>query len=170
MSEDRPGESGSATGRLLTPLFRIAAALADLSIVVMVVIMGVEIALRQGFNASLGISDEVSGYLLVSMTCFGIAIAIRHEALFRFDYIVLSIPDRLRTIYLRVLYLLALATTLVLFQYLIVYVSHSIHRGVVSDGMYAIPLWIPQISMPIGFGFVILAIVEKLIHPISEAE
>jgi len=170
MSEVQPGGSPGAIGRLLAPLFRIAAVLADLSIVVMVLIMGTEIVLRQAFNTSLGISDEVSGYLLVSMTCFGIAIAIRHEALFRFDYVVLSIPDRIRPLYLRVLYLLALATTLILFQYLVVYVSHTIHRGVVSDGIYAIPLWIPQIGMPVGFGFVILALVEKLVHPVPEAE
>ncbi|MBJ3775746.1 TRAP transporter small permease [Acuticoccus mangrovi] len=154
--------------RILDGIFGVAAAIGDIAVAGMVIVMFSEIVMRQGFNTSLRVADEVSGYLLVSATFFGLSAAIRRGALFRFENVVTALPLGLKRIYERFLYLLAFGVGAVLFWRLYIYTARSFTRGVVSEGYYAIPVWLVQIAMPLGLAVMLLAILERLVRPIQD--
>lgn len=160
-TDPRPG----GLRRLVDLGFSGVAALGDLALAAMLVVMALEILLRMTGLGSLIIADEASAALLVATTFLGLSIAVRERALFRFDGLHKRIPDRIRPHYERVLTLIALAITLVLMRYLITFVASTHRRGTVSDGMVDYPLWIVQIVMPVGLVFLAFALIEALIRP-----
>lgn len=148
--------------RVLDGFFAIVAALGDLALLAMMLIMASEIVLRTFGLGTLVIADELSAALLVASTFLGLSIAVRQDALFRFDGLCRRIPAAWRPAYERLLLLLALLTTLVLARYLVKFVGSTYRRGTVSDGMIDYPLWIAQIIMPLGLFFLAVAIVEAM--------
>ncbi len=148
--------------RALDTLFSVVSGLAELGLVVMMLVMAAEVVLRSGFASSLIIADETSAALLVIITFLGLSLAVRHDKLFRFDGVVRHVPDRAWRLYEAVLFLAALAVSLVLLRFLWKFVASTFRRGTTSDGMIDYPLWIPQVFMPIGMALLVLAILEQL--------
>ena len=64
----------------------------------MMALITADVIARNVFKRSLLISDEVSGYLLVVMTFFGIAYSLRSGSLLRIEFILFALPKRLRGI------------------------------------------------------------------------
>ena len=64
----------------------------------MMALITADVIARNVFRKSLLISDEVSGYLLVVMTFFGIAYSLRSGSLLRIEFILFALPKRLRGI------------------------------------------------------------------------
>lgn len=157
--------------RALDAVFAVAAALGDLAVAALALVMFVEIVLREGFNMSLRAADEMSGYLLVAATFFGLSAAIRRGALFRFDNICAALPPAFARVWERILYLLALGVGVIAFWRLYIYVERNFQRGAISEGYYEIPMWLVQLAMPLGLAVMILAILERLVTPFeSEPE
>jgi len=149
-------------------LFGAAARLADFAIAAMMLLVAAEILLRSLFASSLLIADEFAAYGLVVATFLGLPIAIREAALFRFEGLVNRIPGNWRPHYERFLYLLAIMVAAILFYYLIQFVESSQRRGIVSHGRIEVPIWIPQLMMPLGMGLSLLALIERLLSPMQE--
>ena len=152
----------SGTGRFLNTLFSLVAMLADAALVLLLGVMSIEVVLRVTGSGSLVIADEMSAALLVTTTFLGLSVAVRKQALFRFDGMVQRIPERYLPAYERVLLLIALGTTGVLAWYLVRFVMSTVRRGTVSSGMVDYPLWITQVVMPIGLFLLIVALLEQL--------
>ncbi|MEO1193630.1 MAG: TRAP transporter small permease [Pseudomonadota bacterium] len=150
-------------------LFAASARLADLAIAAMMVLVALEILLRSLFASSLLIADEFAAYALVAATFLGLPIAIREAALFRFEGLLNRIPDSWRPLYERFLYLLAILVAAILLTYLIQFVESSARRGIVSHGRIEVPIWIPQLMMPLGMGLSLLALIERLLAPSGKA-
>ena len=148
--------------RVLDRFCSVVAILGDLALVAMLIIMAVEIVFRTFGLGSLIIADEMSAALLVATTFLGLSIAVRENALFRFDGLIKNVSEARRLTYERVLLAITLATTLVLLRYLTKFVSSTHRRGTVSDGMIDYPLWITQVVMPLGLLFLAIALIEAL--------
>lgn len=154
-----PGEPRRGIG---DTLIRASRTIAEAAIVAMMLLIVVDIAARSVFDISLLISDEISGYMLVVMTFFGAADALRHGALLRIEIVLFKLGDRLRAGLCAVFDLLALGlTTLVLWQVTALTWS-TWTRRMVAPTLLETPLWLPQLAMPIGCALLAFAFLLEL--------
>jgi TRAP-type C4-dicarboxylate transport system permease small subunit len=136
--------------------------IAQIAIVCMMALITADVIARNVFRKSLLISDEISGYLLVTMTFFGIAYSLRSGSLLRIEFILFSLPKRLRGI-ADVLYdLIALAVCLLLLRSLIRFTWITWEREAVAPTLIETPLWIPQLAMPLGMIVLVIAFLLEL--------
>ena len=149
-------------GRLLNAPVAAAGALADLAIVAMLALIAAEVLCRWLIGVSLQIVDEASGYLLVAATFLGYAVSSRDDALFRVEFL----PDRLRgraaAFHAVVVDLAAVGFTALALIHLSRFVANSADRGVVSATALEMPLWLPQLAMPVGLACLLCALVLRL--------
>lgn len=122
----------------------------ELLVVAMVVVVTLDVALRNLVGASLMITDELSGYLLVAVTFLGVGLSLRAEALFRVELVVGRLSGRVRAAVEIVFDALALAFTVILDIHLVQHVINSYERMMLSNSAWAVPLYIPQVLMPAG--------------------
>lgn len=66
---------------------RITAALTGAALVALVCLVAGEAFLRGAFDHSLGYAEELTGYLVVFLTFFGAALALRAGSLFRVEFL-----------------------------------------------------------------------------------
>ena len=120
------------------------------TLVLLTALITAEVILRQVFNVSLLIVDELSGYLLVLLTFFGANHALRTGSLLRVDIIYnrMSKQGRRRA---DGLYDIACGIfCAILTYYFGRHVWSSIANEVVSSTMASTPMFIPQLAMPLG--------------------
>jgi len=136
--------------------------IAQIAIVCMMALITADVIARNVFNRSLLISDEISGYLLVVMTFFGIAYSLRSGSLLRIEFILFALPKRLRGI-ADVLYdLIALAVCLLLLRAMVRFTWITWEREAVAPTLIETPLWIPQLAMPLGMLVLVIAFLLEL--------
>jgi len=136
--------------------------IAQVSIACMMTLITADVVARNVFRKSLLISDEVSGYLLVVMTFFGIAYSLRSGSLLRIEFLLFALPKRLRGL-ADVLYdLVALIVCLVLLRAMIRFTWITWEREAIAPTLIETPLWIPQLAMPLGMLILVIAFLLEL--------
>lgn len=130
---------------------------------VLVILVAGEAALRGVFNYSLGYAEEVSGYLVVALTFFGAALALRAGSLFEVDFLFVKLPVRARVWLLRLFVLVAFGICIVLMWRSVDLVLSSLTRGRTSSTVLRTPLWIPQLLMPAGLGMIAIFLIEQFL-------
>lgn len=134
----------------LPMLVSLAAGIADICLAAMGVVIVLEVLLRQGFNTSLLVADELSTYLLLGTTFLGFGVAFAQERLFRMEELVGKLKGRPRVACEIALSAVAGLAMLVIAGGLANYAYDSWRRDLLSDTMLEVPLWIPQTVMFIG--------------------
>lgn len=145
-------------------IFGAAGTVAEFALVAMLVVMVAEVVARQIFHSSLLIAEELASYFLLAATFLGLGLAFFDGALFRMEAIIERVRGAPRQTYELVLGLLALAVSAILTWWLTDYTLSTFDRGLVSDGRVPIPLWIPQVTMPLG---ALLLTLACLLHLLS---
>lgn len=130
--------------------------IAQLAIVCMMALITCDVIARNVFRTSLLISDEVSGYLLVVMTFFGIAYSLRTGSLLRIEFILLALPKRLRAIVDVVFDVAALIVCLLLLRAMVRFTWITWEREAIAPTLIETPLWIPQLAMPLGMVILVI--------------
>jgi len=123
------------------------AELATLGIMALIV---ADVVMRNLFNRSLLVVDELTGYLLVIMTFFGAAYSLRSGAMLRIEFILVSLPARIRALFDVLFDVLALGVTVVVFWQVARFTWSTLDRGMVAPTLLETPLWLPQVMMPLG--------------------
>lgn len=142
-----------------TPLLFAAARLvAGLALAAMVVIITLEILVRNLVGPSLQLADEVGGYLLVAMAFFAMADAYRTNSMMRIEFVYERTRGAAR-LGLDLLYdLVALAATLTLVWFSARFAMSSWTRGTYASTFLETPQWLPQLAIPIGLAILAIAI------------
>jgi TRAP-type C4-dicarboxylate transport system permease small subunit len=135
---------------------------AQISIVCTMVLITTDVIARNIFKRSLLISDEVSGYLLVVMTFFGISYSLRSGSLLRIEFLLFSLPKRLRGIVDVLFDLAALAVCVLLLWSMIRFTWITWQREAIAPTLIETPLWIPQLAMPLGMLILVIAFLLEL--------
>jgi TRAP-type C4-dicarboxylate transport system permease small subunit len=136
--------------------------IAQVAIVAMMALITTDVIARNAFRRSLLISDEVSGYLLVVMTFFGIAYSLRSGSLLRIEFILFALPKRVRAATDVLFDLAALGVCLLLLRSLIRFTWITWEREAVAPTLIETPLWIPQLAMPLGMIILVIAFTLEL--------
>lgn len=136
--------------------------IAQLAIFCMMALITADVVARNVFRKSLLISDEVSGYLLVTMTFFGIAYSLRSGSLLRIEFILFSLPTRLRALVDVLFDIAALFVCVLLLRAMIRFTWITWEREAVAPTLIETPLWIPQLAMPLGMTILVIAFLLEL--------
>jgi len=154
------------TNEIIGKLALIGALLAGVGVICMMILVGLDVVLRNLMNISIMISDEISGYLLVAFIFFGVTFAMRTGALLRIDFIYSKMRGYFKHIVDIILYVVTLAYTLILLKYSFIFVQNSFNFKTTSNSMLRVPMWIPQSVIVIGLFVLALQISISLIASI----
>jgi len=154
--------SRTPAGRAAEGLVTLGLRLAEVAIFCMVALIATDVVCRNVFRFSLLVSDEVSGYLLVLMTFCGAGYSLRSGALLRIEFLLFSLPRRVRAVVDVVYDLLAMSVTAVLLYELGRLTLSTWERKMIAATLIETPLWIPQVTMPVGCAILLVAFMLDL--------
>lgn len=156
------GPSG-ALRRAVDLLGTAAMVVSAVAVVVMTGLIAVEVIGRSVFRVSTLVSDEMSGYLLVILTFFGLADSLRSESFIRVELVYDRFSERIRRWLDPALLVVALGYTGFLAYHFWGFVAQSYGFGSTSIYFTRTPLWIPQTFMAVGASLLIVEIVALLV-------
>lgn len=156
------GRSESAVRFVLSGLYRVAGALAALSLVAIAVIVLISIASRLLGYAVPGLANY-AGYCMAAASFLALAYTFEHGGHIRVSILLQNLEAGRR----RAAELWCLAAGLFLAGHLAWYSIKMVRVSMmirdVSQGPDATPLWIPQLGMAIGTTILAIALLDRLI-------
>jgi len=108
---------------------------------------------------------EVVSYLLVTSTCLGAGYTLRVHAHIAVDVVRKLFPRPIQQVLYRLTILVIIGCALVLVVWGVEDVISSMKLGDVSLTPLAMPLWIPQLSIPVGSTLLLVQALELLFDP-----
>ena len=120
------------------------------AITVMILLTTGEIIARQLFHVSFGLSDEVGGYLVVALTFLSLPACQSNGVFHSAELVQARLGTRARKLSRIVFDLMALLVAGVLLWQTGRFFLQSWDSGERSNTEWAVPLWLPRASMPIG--------------------
>ena len=152
------------------PFLRAVAALSTLagwcSAAMIVAAVGITcqmIVIRFVLNGSTVWQTEAVVYLVIAATLVGLPYVQRLRGHVNVDLIPLSLKPRARYVMALVTSALSIAIVAVMFWYGFEYWHFAMERGWKSETVWAVRLWIPYLSIPVGFGLLLLQLVADLV-------
>jgi len=128
------------------------------------------IFVRFVLNHSTVWQTEAVVYLIVAATLIGLSYVQRLRGHVNVDLIPLALPRRLRFI----LSLITLSMSLVIIGIIVFYGFEHWHmawsRGWRSDTIWGVRLWIPYLSIPVGFGLFFLQLLADLVAVVLKVD
>ena len=162
----------SQTGN--NPFLRFVAALSTVAgwcsaamIVAAVAITCQMIFVRFVLNGSTVWQTEAVIYLMVAATLIGLPYVQRLRGHVNVDLVPLSLPMRARKVLAIFTLSLSIAIVAVMLFYGYDYWHFAWARGWTSDTVWAVRLWIPYLSLPVGFGLLLLQLIADLVAVIT---
>lgn len=157
-----------ALRRALDRLYDIGGFLAALAIVGILVAIVAQMGLRLlaiPFDAT-----ALSGYLLAAATFFGLAYAQRNGDHIRVRMLIDRLPEPARNGTDRLVRAIFLGLSLYATWWAVDLVRFSLRYNEVSEGLMAIPLWIPKAAMALGLAGLSVALGDDLLAGPAAAE
>jgi TRAP-type C4-dicarboxylate transport system permease small subunit len=139
-------------------------------IVAAVVITCQMIFVRFVLNGSTTWQTEAVIYLMVGATLIGLPYVQHLRGHVNVDLIPLALPPRLRFGMAIMTLSLSIAIVAVMFWYGFDYWHFAWVRGWTSDTIWAVPLWIPYLALPVGFGLLMLQLIADLVAVILKID
>jgi TRAP-type transport system small permease protein len=131
-------------------------------VVVMMLLIVIDVAMRAMLNRSTLIADEVGGYLLVLIAYLGMAEAYRLGRHIRVDIVTVRIPERLRAWLDAVFCLLGFAALCIVIWRSVIMVHRSQVGNVIIPGVLLTPVYIPQTLILVGLAALALQCIVDL--------
>lgn len=132
-------------------------------IVIAVLITCQMIFVRFVLNGSTVWQTEAVIYLVIAATLIGLPYVQRLRGHVNVDLIPLALPRGLRFILAIFTLLLSIAIILVMLWYGFEYWHIAWEKGWKSDTVWGVRLWIPYMSIPIGFALLLLQMIADLV-------
>ncbi|WP_425642051.1 TRAP transporter small permease [Marinomonas gallaica] len=163
MHSEQPLQGVAPAAPFFNLLGKSVGVLTSVMLTALVLLVSLEVFLRAVFGYSLGFVEEVTGYLVVALTLFGAAMAVRANSLFQVQVVFDAFPYSVKRLLGAVFALLAIAICAVLAWKTFDLVGSSFSRGKFAPTVLRTPLWIPQTLLPLGFVVIGIFLVEHLL-------
>ncbi|WP_306153038.1 TRAP transporter small permease [Roseovarius sp. MMSF_3281] len=121
------------------------------------------IVIRFVLNGSTIWQTEAVVYLVIAATLIGLPYVQRLRGHVNVDLIPISLPPRARFVLAVVTSLLSIAIVALMLFYGYDYWHFAWERGWRSDTIWGVRLWIPYLSIPVGFGLLLLQLIADLV-------
>ena len=128
------------------------------------------IVIRFVLNGSTIWQTEAVVYLVIAATLVGLPYVQRLRGHVNVDLIPLTLPRRARFVLAVVTSVLSIAIIAVMLWYGYDYWHYAMERGWRSDTVWGVRLWIPYISLPIGFGLLLLQLIADFVALLTGAD
>jgi TRAP-type C4-dicarboxylate transport system permease small subunit len=161
-SLDNPG-MGSHEPIPAGPVERLCRLVCEITLLVMVVFVGLDILTRTLFNYSFEVADEVGGYMLVSLAFFSLAVTQINDGFHRVEFLQDLLPERWRLVSRVAFDLVTLVFVGILFWIFARFGLNSWNAGNTSPTTLMTPLWLPQLPMTLGLLAFALAIIRTVL-------
>lgn len=149
---------------LITIISRGVAFLAALLLLGCSVAIFIEIVARYaGYPTSW--AQDVAIYCMIAGAFLCQAAVMLDDGHVRVDLLINQLPERMRNFLIRLTLALSLIFIAIVFWYTLQTTMRSFRLGLMSTGLFRVPLWLVQGSMPIGFGLLFLAVIVRIISP-----
>lgn len=126
-------------------------------LIMMMVLITVEVVVRL-FGISTRVSDEYSGYMLVAISFWAAAAALKARKHIRITVLTSRLNPKIQSVLYKANFIVAFALIVLLLWTATKLALGSYERGMVAMGTYQIPVFIPQLAIPIGLFFLVLQI------------
>lgn len=165
------GQSNAAVAHVgNNPFLRVIAAISTLAgwcsagmIVAAVCITCQMIFIRFVMNGSTVWQTEAVIYLVVAATLIGLPYVQRLRGHVNVDLVPLALPPKARMALAFVTLLVSILIVAVMLFYGYEYWHFAWDRGWRSDTVWGVRLWIPYLSIPVGFGLLLLQLIADLV-------
>ncbi|MGH1466520.1 MAG: TRAP transporter small permease [Cognatishimia sp.] len=159
------------------PFLRVVAALSTLAgwcsagmIVAAVAITCQMIVVRFVLNKSTVWQTEAVIYLVIAATLVGLPYVQRLRGHVNVDLIPISLPPRPRFFMSILTSVLSIVIVAVMLFYGYEYWHFAWDRGWKSDTVWGVRLWIPYLSIPVGFGLFLLQLIADLVAILTRVD
>lgn len=163
LNMDNP-ELGSTEPIPPGPVEKFCRFLCEISLLVMVVLVGLDIATRTLFNYSFEVADEIGGYMLVALAFFSLAVTQVNDGFHRVEFLQDMLSGRWRVISRIVFDIATLVFIGILLWVFSNFMMNSWSFGTTSPTTLMTPLWLPQLPMVMGLAAFALAIVRTVLR------
>ncbi len=150
-------------------LCRLCASSAAIAIVLMAALILMEIMLRNIFDHSLLVVDELVGYLLSASIFLALGPTFHRGAMIRMTMLTDRINGRASAVLEAFILSPALALTLFWIKHIFRAAWRFYDRGMVSNGAWPVPLWIPEAVSLIGLMILALVVAFHFVTNIRTA-
>jgi C4-dicarboxylate transporter, DctQ subunit len=149
--------------RLVRRLAALGVALAALALLASMFVIGYSVLMRYVVNRPVPWVDELAGYLLVAAVMLAAADALLHGEHIAVDIVTerLSARGKRWTLLCGLVTVFASALLLVVEGFDMVAFSKMV--GLMSNGYMAVPMWIPQLLVPIGAALMGVAAIHQFL-------
>jgi TRAP-type C4-dicarboxylate transport system permease small subunit len=164
MTDSDPGPGPDARKRGISegPVERLCKYLSSLALIVLLVIVGVDIVTRWGFNFSYEISDEVGAYMLVAITFLSLPVSHINGIFHHVEFVQARLSERWKVVSRIVFELLALLCSGALLWQFIRLVQSSRRYGDYAPTMLETPLWVPRLLLVVGMAALCVSLCRSL--------
>ncbi len=164
--------------RFLDGLYLLSGALAALCVFLILAIVGLQVLLNLTAGAAelvtgrptgflLPAYADFSGYLLVAATFLALPYAMRRGAHIRVTLLIQRTAGLTR----RIMEVAGLVAAIAITLYAAWYAANLVHESWrfndVAFGLVPVPLWIPQLPIPIGLAILAIALIDDLVAILS---
>ena len=136
--------------------------LAALALMVLLVVVGVDIVTRWGFNFSYEVSDEVAAYMLVAIAFLSLPVSHINGAFHRVEFVQARLSMRWRLVSSLFFELVALIFCAIFVWQFINLVRTSWRFGDHAPTFLETPLWLPRSLLIIGMAALCLSLLRSL--------
>jgi TRAP-type C4-dicarboxylate transport system permease small subunit len=147
----------------------ICGTVAKLTLIAMMVIIGAEVVLRNTLHYSWEGTDEVGSYLVVAVTFLSLATCQAHGGYHELQIVKMKLSPRAHAALNVALHLVCLTACLILLWQFSRLVMTSWRNDDASMTSLRVPLWIPQLTMPIGIAAMSFALIKSIIADVRSA-
>jgi len=126
-----------------------------------------EVVARYVFLAPTVWGEEMSRFLQIWATYLAAAYVLRNRQLIAIDVVVEKMPFRLHIVCETCALLIIGVFSLVAFYYGLETVIDSVRVGRATSTMLAVPRWMTELAIPIGFGLMLLQVIAELIRTVT---
>lgn len=146
------------------PVEKFCRFLCEITLLVMVVFVGLDIFTRTLFNYSFEVADEIGGYMLVALAFFSLAVTQVNDGFHRVEFLQDMLSERWRIISRVVFDIATLVFIGILFWIFSNFVMNSWTFQTKSPTTLTTPLWLPQLPMALGLAAFAFAIVRTILR------
>jgi TRAP-type transport system small permease protein len=138
------------------------------ALVVMLVVIGLDIVTRSIFNFSFEISDELGGYMLVTITFLSLPVCQVNDSFHHVEFVQQRLSPRARAISHVIFDVLSMAFCTLLLWQLIRFEMSSWRFNDHAPTYLGTPLWIPRIAMLVGAVALCVSVLRTLLVDIAK--
>ncbi|SRR5579871_689928 len=165
---ERDGKHARPGSLSESPVERVCNLVCIGALIVMLGVIGVDIVTRAVFNFSFEISDELGGYMLVTIAFISLPVCQVNNSFHHVEFVQARLSARGRAISRVIFDALSLAFCLALLWQLVRFEMSSWRFDDHAPTYLATPLWIPRLAMVIGAAALLFSMVRTLAADVAE--